>query len=136
MKEEVERSEKYKELRMILYKIFYYSYIKLRLELPEGTSKKRRKKLCKRMHMELYVRIGSIIKKWEELTLEECGEVYSIVGIMYKATINAGLALKKKDHEYLRERMEMRLKELLPKQKRKRVTIAKYERVVPRGNNN
>lgn len=136
MNDKVQRSEQYKELRMILYKIFYYSYIKLRLELPEGTSKKRRKKLCKRMHMELYVRIGSIIKKWEELTLEECGEVYSIVGIMYKATINAGLALKKKDHEYLRERMEMRLKDLLPKQKRKRVTIQKYERVVPRSNNN
>ena len=134
MNDKVQRSEQYKELRMILYKIFYYSYIKLRLELPEGTSKKRRKKLCKRMHMELYVRIGSIIKKWEELTLEECGEVYSIVGIMYKATINAGLALKKKDHEYLRERMEMRLKDLLPKQKRKRVTIQKYERVVPRSN--
>lgn len=136
MNDKVQRSEQYKELRMILYKIFYYSYIKLRLELPEGTSKKRRKKLCKRMHMDLYVRIGSIIKKWEELTLEECGEVYSIVGIMYKATINAGLALKKKDHEYLRERMEMRLKELLPKQKRKRVSIPKYERVVPRSNNN
>lgn len=136
MNDKVQRSEQYKELRMVLYKIFYYSYIKLRLELPEGTSKKRRKKLCKRMHMDLYVRIGSIIKKWEQLTLEECGEVYSIVGIMYKATINAGLALKKKDHEYLRERMEMRLKELLPKQKRKRVSIPKYERVVPRGNNN
>lgn len=136
MNDKVQRSEQYKELRMILYKIFYYSYIKLRLELPEGTSKKRRKKLCKRMHMDLYVRIGSIIKKWEQLTLEECGEIYSIVGIMYKATINAGKALKKKDHEYLRERMEMRLKELLPKQKRKRVSIPKYERVVSRSNNN
>lgn len=135
MNDKVQRSEQYKELRMILYKIFYYSYIKLRLELPEGTSKKRRKKLCKRMHQNLYVRIGSIIKKWEQLTLEECGEVYSIVGIMYKATIDAGIALKKKDHEYLRERMEMRLKELLPKQKRKRVSIPKYERVVPRSNN-
>lgn len=136
MNDKVQRSEQYKELRMILYKIFYYSYIKLRLELPEGTSKKRRKKLCKRMHQNLYVRICSIIKEWEQLTLEECGEVYKIVGIMHKATINAGKDLKKKDHEYLREKMEMRLKELLPKQKRKRVSIPKYERVVPRSNNN
>lgn len=128
-KQQPQRSEAYIALRERLYDIYYNSYIIARLDMPEGTSRTSQAKRIRKSRKELYKKIQALIIKWEELTKEECGEVYSLVGLKSVASINGNkVFVNAKDKEALRKKCEERLSEVMPKPKRKRMTAVKVGR--------
>lgn len=128
-KQQPQRSEAYIALRERLYYIYYYSYIIARMDMPDGVSRTSQAKRIRKSRKELYKKIHALIIKWEELTKEECGEVYSLVGLKSVASINGNKAfVNAKDKEALRKECEERISDVMPKPKRKRMTAVKVGR--------
>lgn len=122
------RSKEYLELRERLYKAYYYSYLKVKIEegkLSKGQVDRRAKALRKA----LAVKLAPVKLKWDELTLNECGSAYDLKGLMTAAFRNAGQTHKKnRNYEELLKECEEVLKEVMPKPKRKRITAIKVTR--------
>lgn len=125
------RSEAYIELRDRLFNIFMYSYIIARLDMPEEkkASKKGMKKYIHKSNIATRERIASLINKWDELTLSECGEVFSLRGLISNANRKGYKMINKSENMYaLRSRCEVELLTIMPKPKRKRMTAVKVGR--------
>lgn len=125
---EVQRSKEYLELRDRLYKAYFYSYLKIKIEggkLSRGQKGRRAKALKKA----LAIKLSPIKLKWDELTLAEYGVKYDLQGLITVAFKNAGKAcLASNNKEALLVECEEQLKEVMPKPKRKRITAIKVTR--------
>lgn len=128
-KQQLKRSKEYIELRERIYAIYFYSYIKFRIGLPPGYNWNKINKKAHKMFRDLNKQIERVLTKWDNLTLNEYGEVFSLYRLKECACIRAGEKFKyTRNKQQLLAECEERLKEVMPRPKRKRITAIKITR--------